>query len=137
MVLWYLFVELAQIFCLPNRTLTCKLKPNGYTAVEQHQLLHFNCLLFRKRHNIMKCLDSGHDYSLLCVSVLKTRYQISETHFHFLSFKKTCSYCFRTALLSGVNMQTFVGAQGTENCTSTTCRQFLCTRFMKLLSTSP
>lgn len=29
---------------------------------------------------MMRCLDSGHDSSLLCGSVLKTRYQISETH---------------------------------------------------------
>lgn len=84
MVLWHLFVQLAQIFCLPNRTLTCKPKLNGCTAVEQHKLLHFNCLLLRKWHNIMKCLDSGHDSSLLCGSVLKSRYQTSETRSRYL-----------------------------------------------------
>lgn len=120
MVLWRLFAQLAQIFCLPNRTLTCKLKLNGYTAVEQHKLLHFNCLLFRKWHNTMKCLDSGHDSSLLCSFVLKTRYEISETHSCFLTFKKTCNYCFRTALLSEAHFQVFVSTQGTENCTIST-----------------
>lgn len=93
----------------------CKLKLNGYTAVEQHKFFYFNCLLFRKWHNIMKCLDSGHDSSLLCGSVLRTRYHIWEAHFHFLSFKKTCSYCFKAALLSGANFQMFVVARGTEN----------------------
>lgn len=76
-----------------------------------------------------KCLDSGHDSRLPCGSVLKTTCQISETHSRILSFKNTFRYCFRTALLSGGNFQVFVGAQATENCTSTTCtcRHFLCT----------
>lgn len=120
MVLWCPFAQLAQIFCLPNSTLTCKEKLNGYTAVEHHKFMHFNCLLFKKWHNVMKCLDSGHDSSLLCGSVLKTRHRVSETHFCYLSFPKTGNYCFRTAALSGANLLMFVGAQGTDNCTSTT-----------------
>lgn len=120
MVLWCPFAQLAQIFCLPNSTLTCKEKLNGYTAVEHHKFMHFNCLLFKKWHNVMKCLDSGHDSSLLCGSVLKTLHRISETHFCYLSFPKAGNYCFRTAVLSGANLLMFVGAQGTDNCTSTT-----------------